>query len=878
MAIIEEIDDDDDAGCALEENPGEDGSCALEDNPGECALEDNPGECALEENPDDGCALEDNPEEATGGEALPKLEINPLLTDADDEDDDDDEWEIPFANEEEAALPTSQTLDVRLTRQGEERLGLVLDAANVIVALREGTPAERSAELFVGDTVLAVQGVACSSERRVAQLLRELPDAAVYVFTVRRALDATRGELSESVVDHGPLLTPEEVEKQKQKELELRQKMREEVDALPADHEDKAALQKQLAPQNLTESKYASGRTKLSPAAEKQMKEMWYRQARQEMARRLSAAEMLKDEGNDKFSEGDYEAALEEYEYALNLFDYEMANLCRDQEAAELGDHKRGLSSDDLPRMNAVRVPCLLNMAACHIKLASRKHLTKALECCALVLQAGPPADKRSKAHFRIGQAHFHLENYREAWVALTQAQELNPSSREVRALQAKVSYELKQLKVAERESREGLMSTELNHKQLFQREKLSYAAKLALLRKLLPEAGSKEEAKLVQETCSRDQVEGLLETVAAKGWTNLSGQEQMLFAAVWSAAQPRLGQGVIRDGRDAGVFPPRDEERIFGHNLPQALMSRPFPERLGWLSAGLKTKAKGLALTIWQRGVEDLDHDERRLCEGLELLAVSTHTAPWHQRPLAAGRGGAQLVLSHARMHRWSFIPKPLRVQPAVMGSEMDAAARAALDSWSRRPLSAGEAGIVASSAACWQHALESGWEWTLVLEDDAKVRLDGGALQLLALLPELVASASQQEEQWQLLVLSPWGLEPFYELCDATHIPGLVGDACPSWCRKPKRLGDSGWQRVGPTFHAFGWVYRAPLMRKLVQAYSTEHVPPLNPLDVWVWEVMAKHGMLGCALAPKTPLVDTAETPGGAGSVRQAQGGRLV
>ena len=91
--------------------------------------------------------------------------------------------------------------------------------------------------------------------------------------------------------------------------------------------------------------------------------------------------------------------------------------------------------------------------------------------CQALAIDAGSV-----KAHFRMGQAHFALENYREAWVALTQAQELNPSSREVRTLQAKVSYELKQLKVAERESREGLMTTELNHKQLFKQEKLSYA------------------------------------------------------------------------------------------------------------------------------------------------------------------------------------------------------------------------------------------------------------------------------------------------------------------------------------------------------------------------------------------------------------------
>ena len=251
-----------------------------------------------------------------------------------------------------------------------------------------------------------------------------------------------------------------------------------------------------------------TSKTELDPGAKRTMEGMWYRQARQELDRRLSAAEMLKDEGNDKFSEGEYADALEEYEYALQLFAYEMANLCRDQQvrcgdfglhgltghtlpstrcgtvlphipyhnapcpspltpsypsphhlttsppltspplishlttshlstshlsshqAAELGDHKRGLGSDDLPKIQKVRVPCLLNSAACHIKLGSKADLTKALGCCAEVLQAAPPAAQRAKAHFRVGQAHFALENYREAWTSLVQAQEMNPSSR----------------------------------------------------------------------------------------------------------------------------------------------------------------------------------------------------------------------------------------------------------------------------------------------------------------------------------------------------------------------------------------------------------------------------------------------------------------
>lgn len=845
----------------------------LEENPGEeLTLEINPGE---DDDDDDLLELEENPgEEPETDISMLVLEDNQPGPDGDAEDEYEQEWEIPFATEGPSAPITETIFDVRIPRKGDERLGLVLDASNVIVALREGTPAAASGEIFVGDTVLAVQGVACSTEKRVALLLRELPDAATYVFTVRRTLDLTASGahgVSESVMEHGPLLTPEEMAEQQQREMELRQKMREEISKLPDDNEAKEQLSAELAPRNLAESRYMSSKTEMEPGTKRTLQGMWYRQARQALDRRLSAAEMLKDEGNEKFSQGEYREALEEYEYALQLFAYEMANLCRDQKEAELGDHGKGLGSDDLPKMQRVRVPCLLNSAACHIKLGSKPDLTKALEYCAEVLQATPPAAQRAKAYFRMGQAHFALENFRESWTSLVQAQELNPSSREVRALQLKVSYELKQLKTAERESREGLMTTELNHKQLFKREKLSYAAKLAMLRRLLPEPGSREEAKMELETCKRDKAEALLESVASKGWTNVTSEEQMVFSSLWSAAQPRIGTSEIRDGRDAGVFPPRDEERIFGQNLPSALMAKPFPERLGWLSADQKQRARGYALTIWKRGVEDLDAYERRFCEGLELLATGSHNAPWHKRPL--GNGGAQLILSQARAHKWAFIPATLRVQAAVMGGRLAQDDIDEVRGWSRRPMQPGEVGIVKSNEACWRHALEQGWEWSLVLEDDCRVELAGGPLQLLALLQELVASAAEQEPEWQLLLLTPHGLEPFYDLCQPDHIPNLIGDACPAWARKPKRLGDSGWKRVGPTFHAFGWIYRRSLMNKLCDAMEAK-APPLNPLDVWVWEVMAANEMLGKALATRVPLVMTNDMPGGLGSVREAQG----
>ena len=79
-----------------------------------------------------------------------------------------------------------------------------------------------------------------------------------------------------------------------------------------------------------------------------------------------------------------------------------------------------------------------------------------------------------------------------------------------------------------------------------------------------------------------------------------------MMFSAVWSAAQPRLGATAVRDGRDAGVYPPRDEERIFGQNLPQALMSEALPGSLQLVDG--RTEAEGTRfgaddLAAWCRG-----------------------------------------------------------------------------------------------------------------------------------------------------------------------------------------------------------------------------------------------------------------------------------
>ena len=315
----------------------------------------------------------------------------------------------------------------------------------------------------------------------------------------------------------------------------------------------------------------------------------------------------------------------------------------------------------------------------------------------------------------------------------------------------------------------------------------------------------------------------------------------------------------------------PADRIRNFlGESVDFAMGGAPLPAPLGWLTAVQSKRARRLAQHLIASGTIGLTCDDIRFCVGLGLLHINgtgDMRAAVRNPPLAAG--GAQLILSAARRALWPTLPPALRVVDAVMGVDLPPETRDAMQAAARRhsganpdALSPSELGILLSNERAWKHALAAGWEWTLILEDDSRAQLDGGVDQLLAMLPDLIDAAAAVDPDWSLLVLSPWGLENFYAMVEPSRIPLLVGaerfgtggrevPPLPAWTRRPTVLGRSGWRRVGPTFHAFGWVYRAPLMELLVEGLRARS-PPLNPLDVWVWEVMALHGLLGRALSP--------------------------
>lgn len=134
-----------------------------------------------------------------------------------------------------------------------------------------------------------------------------------------------------------------------------------------------------------------------------------------------------------------------------------------------------------------------------------------------------------------------------------------------------------------------------------------------------------------------------------------------------------------------------------------------------------------------------------------------------------------------------------------------------------------------------------------------------------------------------WQLLVLSPVNTPyDFFKGTPAHVIPHIIGS--PQLIRAPVDLPAAEprgavalppcWQRSPPSYHAFGWVYRAPLMAKLAEGFRLRE-PALEPLDIWVWELMAAHGVLDKALCTSRPLVRAGVRPGGTDSIKDQQDG---
>lgn len=358
-------------------------------------------------------------------------------------------------------------------------------------------------------------------------------------------------------------------------------------------------------------------------------------------------------------------------------------------------------------------------------------------------------------------------------------------------------------------------------------------------------------------------------------------------FPRCESAAIASAASGVAGSLSIAGVVDAISVGGVVESSMQEVLDA--FKEQhLGWLSELqvdlLRTLAIFVLACVLDTGLKadgalaDLQ-DYRLLSEAMGLLPLSPIHEAWHQalpQRCNTGPGGPMVILSPPRAHLWSgaggLLPRSVTVIPAVMGGQLPEPTIHECGQAARRTLTRGEIGILCSNAMAWQRALDAGWEWALILEDDAHFQKDtqGTSLQsFLARLPSLIDAASAQDPDWSILVLSPVNTPyDFFKGTPAHCIPHILGSRdclrAPQPLPKPPHHNTTrpslppSWRRACPTYHAFAWVYRRPLMEHCVADFAKRD-PPLEPLDIWVWEVAALHGLLGHALAPlPTALID--------------------
>lgn len=126
--------------------------------------------------------------------------------------------------------------------------------------------------------------------------------------------------------------------------------------------------------------------------------------------RQMSACVRFKNVGNMLFREGQYERAREKYRKAIVYYEYAFP----EEEALQ-------------EKMDNVRFLCLLNMAACQLKL---RQLREALSSLNQALHARPNS---AKALYRRAQVWRHLDEFQAAGQDLLAAHKLAPTSPDIK-------------------------------------------------------------------------------------------------------------------------------------------------------------------------------------------------------------------------------------------------------------------------------------------------------------------------------------------------------------------------------------------------------------------------------------------------------------
>jgi len=151
---------------------------------------------------------------------------------------------------------------------------------------------------------------------------------------------------------------------------------------------------------------------------------------------KIAAADRFRQEGNEAYRKQNYGLAAVHYRKALLQFDYTFADTEEEETAVE-----------------NVKVPCLLNLAACKCQ---QEEWDEVLTQCRLALEINP---RSVKAFYRTAQAHLARDQFELAKDALTSAIEIEPHNAEVRALYGQLKKNMANYKARRKEVFKEMMS-----------------------------------------------------------------------------------------------------------------------------------------------------------------------------------------------------------------------------------------------------------------------------------------------------------------------------------------------------------------------------------------------------------------------------------
>jgi len=155
------------------------------------------------------------------------------------------------------------------------------------------------------------------------------------------------------------------------------------------------------------------------------------------LSKKMDAANHAKLSGNRLFSEGKYNVALKDYQWALAYFD--------DLEESRLDSPQAGVDS--------IKVALLLNIAACNIKL---RHWWNAKTSAEQALRID---GANAKGYYRLAQSHAGLKNFTFALQKITQAIQLQPQDAALR----KEHADIQAAQAAQKQRSEGMLRGHFN-------------------------------------------------------------------------------------------------------------------------------------------------------------------------------------------------------------------------------------------------------------------------------------------------------------------------------------------------------------------------------------------------------------------------------